>query len=190
MRERKPNDWVVDVTERHAVELQVERALLEHYDVELVKASTTSFDHLDFQTLVGERFVELEVKAKRQPLSFGWRQLRPDVDPADLFVLDELALRKLIDAGRYSFLLVRDLPNDRWVLFCVGDLLVASRVRHARRIEKGSKPRMKGKLLFDLREATAQTPTVEAALDVMVDVVERLDHLWSDIAPWPTGRAL
>ena len=81
----------------------------------MLRASTTSFDRLDFQLLApGERLVEIEVKAKIQPLSEGWRALRHDVAPADLFVLDELALRKIVDAGRYAFLLVRDIPRARW----------------------------------------------------------------------------
>ena len=128
MRERQSSDWVIDLNGRHGIEAQVEHALSIHPTLTLLKASTTSFDRLDFQVLsAGEQLVQVELKAKRQPLSKGWRDLRPEVRPEDLFVLDELALRKIVDAGRYAFLLVRDVPTARWVLWTVGDLLVASR---------------------------------------------------------------
>src|SRR3954451_16200921 len=153
MRERRSSDWVIDLQGRHGIEAQVEAALERHPRMRLLRTSTASYDRLDFQLLgPAEHLVELEVKAKHQPLSAGWRRLRPDVNPADLFVLDELALRKIVDAGRYAFLLVRDVPQARWVLWTVGDLLVASRARHAREIDRGSGSRLKGKLLFDLSE--------------------------------------
>ena len=100
MRERRSSDWVIDLNGRHGIESQVEHALVSHDRLALLRTSTQSFDRLDFQILApGERLVELEVKAKHQPLSSGWRQLRPDVDPANLFVLDELALRKILERG-------------------------------------------------------------------------------------------
>src|SRR4051812_13982307 len=153
MRERRTSDWVFDLNGRHGIEAQVEHELSQHPALSLLRASTSSYDCLDFQLLgPAETLIQLELKAKRQPLSAGWRSLRPDVEPADLFVLDELALRKIVDAGRYAFLLVRDVPQARWVLWTVGDLLVASRARHAREIDRGSGSRLKGKLLFDLSE--------------------------------------
>jgi hypothetical protein len=188
MRERRSSDWVIDLNGRHGVEAEVEHGLVTHAHLSLLRSSTSSFDHLDFQILApGERLVELEVKAKHQPLSDGWRQLRPDVDPADLFVLDELALRKIVDAGRYAFLLVRDVPRARWVLWSAGDLLVASRVRHVRQIQKGRLPMRKGKLLFNLAEAGVSCRTLPTALDALTQTVGHLEHWWADISPWPNA---
>ena len=188
MRERRSSDWVIDLNGRHGIEAEVEHAITSHEELSLLRASTTSFDRLDFQLLApGERLVEIEVKAKMQPLSAGWRALRHDVDPADLFVLDELALRKIVDAGRYAFLLVRDIPRARWALWSSGDLLVASRVRHARRIDKGSRPMFKGKLLFDLSEAGFQSLSLSDALAALCATVGQLEALWSDVAPWPAA---
>jgi hypothetical protein len=187
MRERRSSDWVIDLNGRHGIEAQVEHELVSHEQLSVLRSSTTSFDHLDFQILApGERLVELEVKAKRQPLSAGWRDLRPEVDPADLFVLDELALRKIVDAGRYAFLLVRDIPRARWLLWSAGDLLVASRVRHVRQIQKGREPMRKGKLVFNLAEAGMSSYTLPQALDALTDTVAQLEQWWADISPWPT----
>lgn len=189
MRERRSSDWVVDLNGRHGIEAQVENAITAHRTLSLLRSSTTAFDRLDFQLLgPGERLVELEVKAKMQPLSQGWRDLRPDVDPGDLFVLDELALRKIVDAGRYGFLLVRDIPRARWHLWSNGDLVVASRTRHTRVINKGPTPRMKGKLLFDLSEAGFTSVELSPALDALAAMVTRLESLWADVAPWPASR--
>jgi hypothetical protein len=189
MRERRSSDWVVDLAGRHGVEAQVERAIVGHPALALLRSSLNAFDRLDFQLLApAERLVELEVKTKHQPLSDGWRQLRPEVDPADLFVLDELALRKIVDAGRYAFCLVRDVPRAQWHLWSAGDLLVASRARHTRRIQRGTVAMCKGKLLFDLSEAGATTTSLEAALDRLVETVQSLEAWWSDVSPWPRAE--
>jgi hypothetical protein len=190
MRERRPSDWVVDLDRRHDSENAVERGIKYHQAFELVSDSTRSFSRLDFQLLGPEdRLIELEVKAKLQPLSTGWQELRPQVEPNNLFVLDELALRKIMDAGRYAFLLVRDVPGARWVLWSSGDLLVASRVRHARRLERSHVSRMKGKLLFDLSEGGAESPSLKEALDRLAEMAPHVDEWWTDIAPWPRARA-
>jgi len=104
----------------------------------------------------------------------------------NLFVLDELALRKIVEAGRYAFLLVRDIPQARWVLWTVGDLLVAGRARHARSLDRGSGTHLKGKLVFDLSEGGFATHDLAEALDAITRTTRRLDAWWSDIAPWPT----
>lgn len=191
MRERRSGDWVVDLEGRHAIESEVERAIRRASCLRLLRSSTTSFDRLDFQLVgPGEHLLELEVKAKHQPLSAAWRALRPDVDPADLFVLDELALRKIVDAGRYAFLLVRDLPRSRWVLWSAGDLHVATRVRHARPLARDASgpSRTKGKLLFDLTEVGIAVDHVDDAIDALATLASRLDAMWADIAPWPQLR--
>ena len=190
MRERRSSDWVIDLQGRHGIEAQVEHAIARHKVLRLLQSSVTSYDRLDFQLLgPGERLVELEVKAKHQPLSAGWRDLRPDVDPVDLFVLDELALRKLTDAGRYAFMLVRDVPLARGALWTAGDLAVATRVRHVRRLSTESGEHEKGKLLLDLNEAHLFANRLDEVLDVLCDVVVDVERWWSDIAPWPKGRA-
>src|SRR4051812_35880200 len=109
MRPRVPGDWRIDLARRHLVEGQVEDALDSHPELTRLSSSTSAFDRLDFQVLgPGERLCELELKAKHQRYQ-GWA--RPGVSERDLFILDELALRKILDAGRHGFLLVHDQPG-------------------------------------------------------------------------------
>ena len=133
MRDRVTSDWVTDLAIRHALEAQVRAALSCHRGLRMATSSTETFNRLDFQ-LHGPsgQPLEVELKAKLQPLSASWTRLRAEIDPTDLFVLDELALRKIMDAGRLGFLLVRDAPSQRWALWSTGACwLRAESERHA-----------------------------------------------------------
>lgn len=186
MRDRTPEDWRVDLAERHPVEAAVGAALAVHPRLVPLQTSTASLDRLDFQLLgPGERLCELELKAKRQPY-VGWVERRPEVPERELFILDELALRRIVDAGRYAFLLVRDRPGRRWVVWSTAELVLATKVRVARRLATGA-DRVKGKVLVDLREAATATADLHAALDAVADRIGFIDRRWCDIAPWP-GR--
>src|SRR5215210_5848112 len=121
MRERRPGDWRIDLARRHPLEHHVEHALDEHRALHRLSTSTNALDRLDFQVLApGERLCEIELKAKHQPYR-SWASLRPDIAEADLFIVDELALRKLVSAGRYAFLLVNDQPQSRWIVWSTMD---------------------------------------------------------------------
>jgi hypothetical protein len=186
MRDRLPIDWARDLSGRHALESQVEGALRCHGAFRIDAVSTRAFDALDFQLVAPHgRSLELELKAKLQLLSSGWTRLRPDVEPVDLFVLDELAMRKVIDVGRFGFLLLRDVPRDRWALWSAGDLLVTSKVRTSRLLRKSATPVVKGKLVLDISEAAYVGATLAEALDALVSLTERVDGWWDDVAPWP-----
>jgi hypothetical protein len=74
-----------------------------------------------------------------------------------VFILDELALRRVVDAGRYAFLLVRDLPGERWALWSTAELVLAAKVRVSRRLA-ATTVTDKGKVLIDLGGAAAITP--------------------------------
>jgi hypothetical protein len=189
MRPRRPSDWVADLGGRHELETEVRSALAARQDLVLLRSSTNSLDRLDYQLEYSEQFVELELKTKNQRLSQGWQQLRPEVREADLFVMDELALRKITDAGRFAFLLVWDAPNARWALWSSGDLLVASRRRHTRALDTPA-GKTKGKLLFDISEAGYICANLDAALDALVAVAAHLESWWQDIAPWPPSGAV
>ena len=184
MRERRPADWRVDLAQRRPLESEVEAALDAHAILVRLSSSTTSLDRLDYQILgPGERLCQLELKAKRQPYK-GWSALRPEVAPTDLFILDELALRRIVDAGRYGFLLVRDMPEDRWAVWSTAELVLATKVRVGRRLVTGVE-RTKGKVLIDLSSAAVVTKTLPAALSALATLVGLIDRRWSDIAPWP-----
>ncbi len=184
MRERRPADWRLDLAERRPLEAKVAAAIDAHPALVRLSSSTSSLDRLDYQVLgPGERLCQLELKTKRQAYK-GWSGLRPEVAPADLFILDELALRRIVDAGRYGFLLVRDMPSDRWAVWSTAELVLATKVRVGRRLVTGVE-RTKGKVLIDLSSAAAVTTTLAGALSAVATLVGVIDRRWSDIAPWP-----
>jgi hypothetical protein len=189
MRERRPGDWRVDLARRHPLEDRVETAVDDHPAWTRLRSSTSSLNRLDFQLLgPGERLCELELKAKNQPYR-SWGDLRPDTAEVDLFILDELALRKIVDAGRHAFLLVRDLPADRWVLWSTMDLVLASKTRVNRRLATGV-DRLKAKVLLDQRDTPHHYDTLVAALSAMATAVHVVDCHWDAIGPWPTDRII
>jgi hypothetical protein len=157
-----------------------------HPALVLLNRSTSSTDLLDYQLMgPGERMLELELKTKRQRYK-GWSQYRPDLSESDLFILDELALRKIVDAGRYASLLVRDLPEDRWCLWSTADLVLTSKSRVARPLHTDRRF-LKGKLLISLTEQSYVCDTLEEAVDRLVRMSRDVDACWNDIAPWPGG---
>ena len=185
MRERRRGDWRIDLARRHPLESHVEEALDAHPALTRLASSTTSMDRLDFQILgPGERLCELELKAKHQTYR-GWTDLRPDVDEADLFILDELALRKIIGAGPYAILLINDQPSDRWVVFTTMDLVLAPKVRVDRRLATGV-DRIKAKILLDLNDSHQHHPTATTALSAVASYMKVIDRHWNAIGPWPS----
>lgn len=186
MRERRPDDWLTDLAERHELEARVERALERHPSLTLLRTSTASTDSLDFQLLgPGDRMLEVELKTKRRTYR-DWDRFRPDLDECDLFILDELALRRIVDAGRYGFLLVFDMNTPRWCLWTTADLVLTSKVRVARPLATGE-PHVKGKVLISLAEQCVVTRTLDRAINSLVTAAKDIDTRWTDISPWPRG---
>ena len=184
MRERRPQDWVADLSERHTLEREVATAIRAHPDLVALRTSTAATDRLDFQMRgPGDRLCELELKTKRQPYR-GWDRYWPDLSERDLFILDELALRRLIEAGRFAFLVVRDLPGDRWCLWSTMELVLTTKVRVSRELA-GRRPSIKGKVLIDLGSAAARQATLTAVLSQVATMVGVIDRRWADISPWP-----
>lgn len=187
MRDRRPGDWRTDLVGRHALEDEVGRALAEHPLLSLEQDRTDSVSSLDYLVRApGDRRVEVELKAKLQRY-VGWGAYRRDVDERDLFILDELALRHIVDAGRYAFLVVRDAPSDRWCVWNTGDLVLTSKVRVARRLATG-RGRVKGKVLISMTEQSVVVPSLADAVAAIAADVLQIDRRWNDIAPWPAPR--
>ena len=187
MRERRPGDWKVDLARRHPLENLMEAAIDRHPAFHRLASSTDSMDRLDFQ-LVGprERLCELELKAKHQRYN-GWSQYGAGTREADLFILDELALRKILGAGRYAFLVVNDQPSRRWVIWSVMDLVLASKQRANRRLAIGS-GQTKAKLLLDNSDSPHHCDSIDAALDIVARLLDTIDSHWASIDGWPTNR--
>jgi hypothetical protein len=184
MRARRGEDWQRDLAERHPMEQRVESEIDRVGVLTLLKSSTTAMDRLDYQVLCpGDRLCEIELKTKRQPYR-GWGTFRPDVAEQDLFIVDELTIRKLIDAGRYGVLLVRDAPLHRWIVWTPMDLMFASKVRVARQLATG-RGGTKGKVLLNLADSPHHFPLLEAALVGIAGLIEQTDENWTGIGAWP-----
>jgi hypothetical protein len=185
MRERLPQDWKVDLVQRHSLEARVRNEIAAHPDLVLLSCSTSSTERLDYQVVgPGARMLQIELKAKRQSY-VGWARYRPGVDEKDVFILDELALRKLIDAGRYGFLLVHDMPGHRWAVWSNPDLVLTPKARVSRQLAVGSGA-VKGKVLISFSDDAHLFQDLVHAIDFIAGISELVDARWTDIAPWPT----
>ena len=104
---------------------------------------------------------------------------------AGLLILDELALRKLVEAGKYAFLLVRDIPGDRWAVWSTHDLVMTPKARVTRQLAVGTGA-VKGKVLISFAEDAHLFGDAGRAIDFIADTLRKIDQRWQDIAPWPT----
>jgi hypothetical protein len=122
---------------------------------------TDSTSELDFYLPA----LYVEAKEKRQKLNKRWHLLN-DVEEPDLFVLDELSLRKALVHAPYSYFLLHDVPGGgRMFLASAVEVAVADRVRRNR---VG-----KGKLILDLR-SFRQIEGLEALMPTVTeDVTEQ-----------------
>jgi len=84
----------------------------------------------------------IEAKEKRQPLSARWHVL-PGVPEVDLFVIDELSVRRALRHFPSAYFVLRDLPGGRVFMARVDEMACAE---HAR-LQRGGK----GKWVVNLR---------------------------------------
>ena len=127
------------------------------------------------------------LKPEHQPYR-GWGHLRPELAELDLFILDELALRKIVDAGRYAYLVVADVPGGRWCVWSTAER-PGHQDPHSAGVATGSY-RQKAKVLLDLREAAARVTDEYVATDVVAQMLGSCDAHWQAIEPWPHGQAV
>lgn len=185
MRERRPSDWTTDLSDRHALEEQVRAALANHHTIRLLRTNTNRFDRSDYEVAthdVAQCAIELKAKWQRYR---GWTTHRPDVDERDLFILDELAMRRLIEHGPFGQLLIYDHPAHRWVIFGVVDLILAPKARVARPL-RARRATTKGKVLLDLGDGHQAGRQLDPALDVLTSLIDDTRRRWAQVEPWPT----
>jgi len=188
MRERRATDRVTDLAGRHVLETAVAQALTNSTTLRLVHTATDSCSELDYTVIgPGRRIAAIELKAKLQPYQ-GWDRHAPTIAAHDLFILDELALRKLIEAGRYAFLIVWDQPIRRWCVWSNLDLVLTPKTRVARPL--AGTGLMKAKVLIDLDTAAHTCTDLPAVLDAITQDIETCDQWWTSIAPWPYGPTI
>ena len=113
--------------------------------------NSESYKKLDFAfgDKSSKRYFSFDVKEKRQRYATkNWP--RTDIPEAHLFIIDDLAARKLLAYAPNSGLVVRDNMHQRYIFFSVADIFLMPRQRVNRDIRKKVQG-IKGKWMIDLR---------------------------------------
>jgi hypothetical protein len=190
MRTRRPADWTRDLNNRHQLENIVANTLRHHAAVRHVTVATRSLNELDYTVTLRTGIpIAVELKEKRQTYSAWWREQwereYPEQPHPDLFILDELTVRKLATKGPHAYLLINDnsAACDRWHVCSVGDVLFGDFVRVSRPLHNTTN---KGKLLLNLTNMPVAEHTLDDALDGLDILSRTVTACWTDIQPWPT----
>lgn len=125
-----------------------------------------SFTQLDFGfgERAAKRYFAFDAKEKLQ--SYNLRNWQTAIPEAHLFILDDLACRKVLLYAPNAGLLVRDTPQQRYHFFSVVDLFLMPKSRVNRAIHR-AQPEQKGKWLIDLRNGRTL-----ARLDELFSVID------------------
>lgn len=111
----------------------------------------------------------LDVKEKRQPLGKRWHLL-DGVPETDLFVLDELSVRRAAEHFPHAYFLIRDCPTGRIFLARIDEVFSTT---HARVNRRTSEQHRKGKWVLDLTNfRMLDDPPLELLPLVLNDQVE------------------
>lgn len=154
---------------------------IKHY---LSHAGIRHRDHTDSYTkpdftlwLQGDRPFFLEAKEKRQAYNLANWPTHGAPEP-ELFILDDLTVRKCLGYAPRAGVLVRDHLPARYFFFSIIDLALMPRQRVNRPIRRNA-PDLKGKWLVNLGNARRAATLAEALTHIRV-YVEALPHLLAD----------
>ncbi len=188
-RRRRAGDWEADLAGARDVEQQVAAALAADRRVRQLSDRTSSFEELDFCFSYRTMTVTLDVKEKRQRYSRGVQGLWPEVAESDLFIVDETVFRRVVWQGGGGYLLVHDLPSQRWLVFGPWELTLGAKVRYGRWGQRRDSRFLKGKLLLDLSSAVETTAGL--SVDAVLRAVDVACAWRSRVEPYPlAGSAL
>jgi len=185
-RARRPEDWAGDVAGARAVESHVAELLRSDPRLTEVVDRTSSFDELDFSFRYRALTVTLDVKEKRQRYSQGIRDLWPSLTERDMFIVDETVFRRIVWQGGGGYLLIRDVPTSRWVVFGPWELTLGRKLRYARWGQRSDQPFLKGKLVVDLGCALSET---DMSVDLIVRAIDVSSTWRSRVDPYPIRGA-
>ncbi len=117
-----------------------------------------SYKHLDFtlNNFFNKRNVYIDVKEKRQKINTSNWPSVSDSDEIFTFIMDDLAVRKIIAFAPYSGIIIRDNTTMNYYWLSAMDMALMPRHRVNRPIEKNSF-QYKGKWIIDLRNACLKT---------------------------------
>ena len=113
--------------------------------------SSASHTALDF--LLTRHNIHIDAKEKRQPFSMqNWKEA--PMPQEFLFIIDDLAVRKVLLSAPNSFILIQDSSASpvTYYVYSIVDLLCIPKIRCRRPIRR-STAAFKGKWLVDLRNA-------------------------------------
>lgn len=153
-----------------------------------------SFAMLDFTfgDLEIKRQFHFDVKEKRQ--HYNMRNWPDAIVPEEyLFVLDDLAARKVLVHAPNSGVIIRDNVHQRYVLFTVVDLYLMPKKRVNRLIER-SVETYKGKWLVDLRngqrfdDLAGVFAGIDSYLDNREDIFLRILECFGDYVGEEIGK--
>lgn len=141
---------------------------------------TSSFKKPDFTLyLSGDTPFFLEVKEKRQPYNTrNWPSFAPETD---LFILDDLTVRKCLGYAPRAGVLVRDNRQRQYIFFSVIDLALMPKLRVNRSIERNAQD-LKGKWLINLQNG-ARAATLDHAFRHIRQYVADLPAILFDHHP-------
>jgi len=133
----------------------LERELKQYFEQHQIPYddNSGSFKKLDFGfgDVNAKRYFSFDAKEKRQHYSMKhWPAVK--IPQEHLFILDDLAARKILAFAPNSGLLIRDITRQKYFFLSVVDLFLMPKQRVNREIKKNVKS-LKGKWLIDLRNA-------------------------------------
>lgn len=115
----------------------------------------------------------IEVKEKRQVIGDRWLKIT-STEERNLFIMDELSLRRCMRQAPHTYLVIHDAPQDRMFVLNALEMACASRVRVNRN--------GKGKLLFDLTDFRRLPHLDQLTEFVMADMAAlpwKMSSCWS-----------
>lgn len=168
-RARRPEDWRRDLDGAKPAEAAIADILARDPRISDFVDQTRAFHRLDYSFEYAGAGVEVDLKEKIRPTSFGLGAMWRQVPRHDLFVLDETVYRRIVWQGGGGYLVVHDHPVGRWLVFGPWELTLGPRVRYVRWNTLAT-TFAKGKVLLDLR--TASHSTTEFSVDALLHAVE------------------
>ncbi len=140
--------------------------------------NSSSYKELDFTLLLNNRpYFYLEVKEKRQKYNMkNWPKF---TEESDLFILDDLTVRKCLAYSPQSGILVRDNLNKIYFFFSVIDLALMPRQRLNRHIHRTVSD-LKGKWLISF-SCGVRTDSIEEAFSNIRRIIDATDRILFDV---------
>lgn len=144
-----------------------EQEIKTYFDQQGIRFSddSSAYKKLDFtiHDKIGQPTFYLDVKEKRQ--KYNMKHWFPFAPEADLFVLDDLTVRKCLAHAPQSGVLIRDNIRKRYYFFSVVALALMPRMRVNRPINR-NKPEVKGKWLVNLRNGKKSLSLEKAVFNI------------------------